>query len=671
MSRYVVQNDFLLQRMVQEYVRNTEEAIERYGPIGTWDVSAVLLMTNIFNGLSNFNEDISGWDVSNVRFMRNMFDGATSFNQPLNSWDVSNVICMDDMFLNASSFNQPLDHWDVSKVTSMNRMFRGAARFNQFIGFWDVSSVQYMDEMFKGAISFNQPLEYWDVSRVRIMTGMFQNAHAFNQPLESWDTSNVRFMDSMFQDAYAFNQPLARWDVSNVFMANRMFQNTEVFNQPLDAWYMDATTLDMFKNARAFDNSKPRTRLSEIGNAPETIPPPSVPTDFPRFTFPRFTFPPYNPPPFSPTTLPPTTFPPYNPPPLPDLSPINITLRPLPTSVNNPPPPTANTATRITPNHDHAMEVHDAFKRFQLGPFWNLIQSHQDREITLQQFREWFPNEMLTIMPKDIRREFDEWKASAASPPPPEELENLEELVTRLEKIVSNRSVDLHIIQGITSTIHMYPYLHNDLHEADVNSWNFVYTIVQFVKHQHWSFRLEYLIRFFTDNAGAYSKDGIDEKCDWKTLHFGHVTSCNKGAIERMLTSFWGFQRLTPYEIQTFYGPHDNLEAVVHSFSREYFDKESFNKTHLTPCVENVLAQNPATKEEFQQRVVDCIRAKRTVPGSEDYILSVPDLLDQAQTFEMRGGASRRTRTLGGSSKRIRRRMLGGASRRRRRGSLF
>ena len=38
-----------------------------YGwPIGTWCVSGVTDMKDVFKGHQTFNEDISGWDVSNV-----------------------------------------------------------------------------------------------------------------------------------------------------------------------------------------------------------------------------------------------------------------------------------------------------------------------------------------------------------------------------------------------------------------------------------------------------------------------------------------------------------------------------------------------------------------------------------------------------------------------------
>ena len=64
------------------------------------DVSKIIDMSNLLEGISSFNGNISNWDVSNVTDMRNMFDGCESFNQDISNWDVSNVTNMRYMFAN-------------------------------------------------------------------------------------------------------------------------------------------------------------------------------------------------------------------------------------------------------------------------------------------------------------------------------------------------------------------------------------------------------------------------------------------------------------------------------------------------------------------------------------------------------------------------------------------
>jgi len=89
---------------------------KEYGPIGTWDVSRVTDMDDLFKNKWGFNEPLNDWDVSNVNSMKDMFKGASSFNQPLDKWDVSNVTNMNGMFWEASSFNQDLRDWNIDKA---------------------------------------------------------------------------------------------------------------------------------------------------------------------------------------------------------------------------------------------------------------------------------------------------------------------------------------------------------------------------------------------------------------------------------------------------------------------------------------------------------------------------------------------------------------------------
>ena len=109
-------------------------AMIEYGHIEDWDVSNVTIMSQVFSGHTNLNEDLSLWDVSNVTNMYYMFSGASSFNGDISSWDVSSATNMTGMFYGATSFNQDIGSWDVSNVTNMTFMFRNASSFNQDIG---------------------------------------------------------------------------------------------------------------------------------------------------------------------------------------------------------------------------------------------------------------------------------------------------------------------------------------------------------------------------------------------------------------------------------------------------------------------------------------------------------------------------------------------------------
>ena len=137
-----------------------------HGPIGSWDVSAVTDMNDLFvdanrdpvPGTDKFNGDVSNWDVSRVTRMKMTFAHASSFNGDLSKWYVSRVTSMEAMFAFASSFNGALSKWDVSEVTTMETMFAYASSFNRYISEWDVSKVTNMKQMFAGASSFARTL---------------------------------------------------------------------------------------------------------------------------------------------------------------------------------------------------------------------------------------------------------------------------------------------------------------------------------------------------------------------------------------------------------------------------------------------------------------------------------------------------------------------------------
>ena len=236
--------------------------------ISSWDVSNAIYISFMFSGATHFNADISNWDISNVQFLDGLFEGAEAFNQPIGNWNVQNLKSMHALFAGASSFNQDISAWNLTNVQNMSGMFSGAIAFDQDISNWDVSNVTSMNSMFPSAVSFNSPLNSWDVSSVTDMRAMFDGAISFNQPIGDWDVSNVRHMSSMFVEAISFNQPLNEWNVFNVTNMSGMFLGASSFDQDISDWNMSNVVSigGMFNNAVSFNQNLGKWNIGNVTN---------------------------------------------------------------------------------------------------------------------------------------------------------------------------------------------------------------------------------------------------------------------------------------------------------------------------------------------------------------------------------------------------------------------
>ena len=183
-----------LKKAIGEWIANSTNAAQVYGPIAEWNVGNVTDGSELFKDRTTFNEAVGGWDTSQMTTMLRMFHDASSFDQQLD-FNTSSVTSMEKMFDSAARFNQPLN-LDTSSVTNMRKMFDEAKIFNQPLNF-NTSSVTTMKEMLKGAKRFNQSLDF-DTSSVNTMEEMFQDASDFNQLLD-FNTSSVTNMKKMLE----------------------------------------------------------------------------------------------------------------------------------------------------------------------------------------------------------------------------------------------------------------------------------------------------------------------------------------------------------------------------------------------------------------------------------------------------------------------------------------
>lgn len=286
--------------------------------LGNWNVSNVLDFTNMFSAAPSgvFNNggsaSINNWNIntSGGVLMTNMFNSQTSFNQPLDNWNMTGVTAIDGMFNGCTSFNQDLSNWEradstLANVTTMAATFQGCSVYNKNMNSWNASGVSNFSEflanaflwnnglgagvsgtmtwnlntsfainlnrMFQNCQNFNQIVGGWNTNRVANMTDLFSGCTRFNNGMTSaavglmaWDLSNCGSTVRMFLAASAFNQDITSWNMTRVNNTNGMFQSARVFNQAVSNWERVGSTMgnvtdmnSMFQTALAFNNGLP------------------------------------------------------------------------------------------------------------------------------------------------------------------------------------------------------------------------------------------------------------------------------------------------------------------------------------------------------------------------------------------------------------------------------
>lgn len=174
---------------------------------------------------------------------------------PLDTLDVSNIVDMSGIFQGINEVNGSISSWDTSNVISMAKIFY-VSKLNQDISKWNTSKVRSLCDAFSGS-EFTGDISKWDVSKVENMASCF-SVSKFNGDISNWNTSSVKNMNSMFHLA-SFDQDIGKWDISNVTSLDNIFISAD-FNEKgdknLGGWNLDKFNLKDVLNKSYYTEKK-------------------------------------------------------------------------------------------------------------------------------------------------------------------------------------------------------------------------------------------------------------------------------------------------------------------------------------------------------------------------------------------------------------------------------
>ncbi|GMH85368.1 hypothetical protein TL16_g10208 [Triparma laevis f. inornata] len=246
--------NYELYEQVREWEKNQDLSLAKHKGkhIREWDTTHITDISYLFEGMVNFDQDLSGWNLINCKSMIGTFTKTNNFAANMKGWNVGNVTTMEKLCLKSENFNADISGFDVSSVTSLQEAFKEVKIFNADVSEWNTKNVTTMRCCFSDARAFNGPLSGWDTTNVKNMSHMFSGARAFNQNLSNFNTCNVQNMQYMFHETRAFNnQSLFGWDVSSVTNMARLFASS-VYAGDISLWSTAnvKTMSDMFRFSR-------------------------------------------------------------------------------------------------------------------------------------------------------------------------------------------------------------------------------------------------------------------------------------------------------------------------------------------------------------------------------------------------------------------------------------
>lgn len=205
-----------LEKAVDLWLEDREQALHEYGTITFWNVSEIRDLSRMFLNATNFDDDLSGWDVSNCVNFSSMFDSAIQFNGDISNWRLDSGVDMSNMMRRAESFNGNVSTWFEPKPIALSATESLTIRY-----------AQSMESMFEDCYSFEGTgLKSWSTSAVTDMKRMFRNNVNLGDNLGgSWNVRIVSDFSEMFLNSSNFSQQLC-WDIHQTANTTAMFNGS-------------------------------------------------------------------------------------------------------------------------------------------------------------------------------------------------------------------------------------------------------------------------------------------------------------------------------------------------------------------------------------------------------------------------------------------------------------
>jgi hypothetical protein len=167
----------------------------RFGPLCLWDVSGITDFTGACAVKATFDHGFNSdlfWNTGSATVMSGMFRLNQMFKGYIGTWDVSKVAKMDDMFRGSGIEDSGIASWNTASLTNASSMFYEAEHLSHGLDLskWRFGASPDMTAMFARSSIVDSGIGQWDVTNANT-SGMLADARAFASIQSTWPEAKV------------------------------------------------------------------------------------------------------------------------------------------------------------------------------------------------------------------------------------------------------------------------------------------------------------------------------------------------------------------------------------------------------------------------------------------------------------------------------------------------